>query len=128
MQDRWKDAAPIYVTFAVARMLAINGATFDGLIGAGFTAGQVDDAPACLGEHVHRTDIGWESRRIWWTDRLRRCLLPRPRRHANPVDICCKRCVTGCSSAPTPDTTYGTTCRAETLCVPTRWRPVEAAP
>jgi hypothetical protein len=30
----------------------------------------------------------------------------------------CKRCVAGCSSAPTPDTTYGTTCRAETLRVP----------
>jgi len=62
--DRWKDAAPIYVTFAVARMLATNGATFDGLVSSGFTAGQVDDALARLGKRVHRTDIGWESRQV----------------------------------------------------------------
>ncbi|PZF66964.1 hypothetical protein DEJ33_06750 [Curtobacterium sp. MCPF17_047] len=62
--DRWKDAAPIYVTFAVARMLAVNGATFDGLVSAGFTAGQVDDALARLGKRVHRTPIGWESRQV----------------------------------------------------------------
>jgi len=62
--DQWKDAAPIYITFAVARMLAVNGATFDGLVSAGFTAGQVDDALARLGKRVHRTDIGWESRQV----------------------------------------------------------------
>jgi len=61
---RWKDAAPIYVTFAVARMLAVNGATFDGLVRAGLTAGQVDDALARLGKRVHRTPIGWESRQV----------------------------------------------------------------
>jgi len=62
--DRWKDAAPIYVTFAVARMLAVNGSTFDGLVRAGLTPGQVDDALARLGKRVHRTDIGWESRQV----------------------------------------------------------------
>ncbi|MCJ1715088.1 hypothetical protein [Curtobacterium sp. VKM Ac-2922] len=62
--ERWKDAAPIYVTFAVARMLAVNGATFDRLVRAGLTAGQVDDALARLGKRVHRTDIGWESRKV----------------------------------------------------------------
>ncbi|MBT2501663.1 hypothetical protein [Curtobacterium sp. ISL-83] len=64
VHERWKDAAPIYVTFAVARMLAVNGATFDGLVGAGLTAGQVDDALARLGKRVHRTSIGWESRHV----------------------------------------------------------------
>lgn len=64
VRDRWKDAAPIYVTFAVARMLAVNGATFDGLVRAGLTAGQVDDALARLGKRVHRTDVGWESREV----------------------------------------------------------------
>ncbi|WP_144709749.1 hypothetical protein [Curtobacterium pusillum] len=63
-QDRWKDAAPIYITFAVARMLAVNGSPFDGLVRAGLTPGQVDDALARLGKRVHRTDIGWESRKI----------------------------------------------------------------
>jgi hypothetical protein len=63
-QDRWKNAAPIYITFAVARMLAVNGATFDRLVGAGLTPGQVDDALARLGKRVHRTDIGWESRQV----------------------------------------------------------------
>ncbi|PZE68761.1 hypothetical protein [Curtobacterium sp. MCBD17_021] len=63
-KERWKDAAPIYVTFAVARMLAINGATFDCLVGAGLSAGQVDDALARLSKRVHRTDIGWESREV----------------------------------------------------------------
>jgi len=62
--ERWKDAAPIYVAFAVARMLAVNGATFDKLVRAGLTAGQVDDALARLGKRVHRTDIGWESRQV----------------------------------------------------------------
>ncbi|WP_413602741.1 hypothetical protein [Curtobacterium sp. Curtsp57] len=62
--ERWKDAAPIYVTFAVARMLAVNGASFDDLVGAGLTPGQVDDALARLGKRVHRTTIGWESRQI----------------------------------------------------------------
>jgi len=62
--ERWKDAAPIYVTFAVARMLAVNGATFDRLVRAGLTAGQVDDALARLGKRVHRTDIGWEARNV----------------------------------------------------------------
>lgn len=62
--DRWKDAAPIYITFAVARMLAVNGSTFDGLVRAGLAAGQVDDALARLGKRVHRTDIGWESRQV----------------------------------------------------------------
>jgi hypothetical protein len=46
---------PIYVTFAVARMLAVNGATFDNLVRAGLTPGQVDDALARLGKRVHRT-------------------------------------------------------------------------
>lgn len=64
VHDRWKDAAPIYVTFAVARMLAVNGSTFDGLVRAGLTPGQVDDALARLGKRVHRTDIGWESRQV----------------------------------------------------------------
>lgn len=64
VRERWKDAAPIYVTFAVARMLAVNGSTFDGLVRAGLTPGQVDDALARLGKRVHRTDIGWESRTI----------------------------------------------------------------
>ncbi|SOC86932.1 hypothetical protein SAMN05660766_0596 [Curtobacterium sp. 314Chir4.1] len=64
VHDRWKDAAPIYVTFAVARMLAVNGSSFDGLVHAGLTPGQVDDALARLGKRVHRTDIGWESRKI----------------------------------------------------------------
>ncbi|WIE62244.1 hypothetical protein DEI97_003615 [Curtobacterium sp. MCLR17_032] len=64
VRERWKDAAPIYVTFAVARMLAVNGSTFDGLVRAGLTAGQVDDALARLGKRVHRTDIGWESRQV----------------------------------------------------------------
>jgi hypothetical protein len=64
VHERWKNAAPIYITFAVARMLAINGATFDGLVRAGLTAGQVDDAIARLGKRVHRTDIGWESREV----------------------------------------------------------------
>jgi hypothetical protein len=63
-KERWKDAAPIYVTFAVARMLAVNGSTFDGLVRAGLTAGQVDDALARLGKRVHRTAIGWESRKV----------------------------------------------------------------
>jgi hypothetical protein len=63
-KERWKDAAPICITFAVARMLAVNGATFDGLVSAGFTAGQVDDALARLGKRVHRTDVGWESRQV----------------------------------------------------------------
>jgi hypothetical protein len=63
-KERWKDAAPIYVTFAVARMLAVNGSTFDGLVRAGLTAGQVDDALARLGKRVHRTDSGWESRHV----------------------------------------------------------------
>ncbi len=63
-RDRWKDAAPIYVTFAVARMLAVNGCTFGGLVRAGLTPGQVDDALARLGKRVHRTDIGWESRQV----------------------------------------------------------------
>lgn len=63
-KERWKDAAPIYVTFAVARMLAVNGATFDVLMEAGLTPGQVDDALARLGKRVHRTDIGWESRQV----------------------------------------------------------------
>ncbi|WIB00296.1 hypothetical protein [Curtobacterium sp. MCBA15_012] len=62
--ERWKDAAPIYVTFAVARILAVNGATFDKMVRAGLTAGQVDDALARLGKRVHRTDIGWESRKV----------------------------------------------------------------
>lgn len=64
VHERWKDAAPIYITFAVARMLAINGANFDRLVRAGLTAGQVDDALARLGKRVHRTDIGWESRQV----------------------------------------------------------------
>jgi hypothetical protein len=62
--DRWKNAAPIYITFAVARMLAVNGSTFEGLVRAGLTPGQVDDALARLGKRVHRTEIGWESRKI----------------------------------------------------------------
>ena len=63
--DRWKDAAPIYITFAVARMLAVNGATFDELVErGGFMPGQVDDALARLGKRVHRTSIGWESRQV----------------------------------------------------------------
>ncbi|MBA8992031.1 hypothetical protein FHW23_003318 [Curtobacterium pusillum] len=45
-------------------MLAVNGATFDRLVGAGLTAGQVDDALARLGNRVRRTDIGWESRHV----------------------------------------------------------------
>ncbi|PYY34448.1 hypothetical protein [Curtobacterium sp. MCPF17_046] len=64
VHERWKDAAPIYITFAVARMLAINGSNFDRLVRAGLTAGQVDDAIARLGKRVHRTDIGWESRQV----------------------------------------------------------------
>ena len=64
VHDRWKDAAPIYVTFAVARMLAVNGSSFEGLVRAGLTPGQVDDALARLGKRVHRTDIGWESRKV----------------------------------------------------------------
>lgn len=64
VHERWKDAAPIYVAFAVARMLAVNGSTFDGLVRAGLTPGQVDDALARLGKRVHRTDIGWESRQV----------------------------------------------------------------
>ncbi|WP_216852152.1 hypothetical protein [Curtobacterium sp. VKM Ac-2852] len=65
VRDRWKDAAPIYITFAVARMLAVNGATFDGLVHRGkLTPGQVDDALARLGKRVHRTSIGWESRKV----------------------------------------------------------------
>ncbi|PZF09949.1 hypothetical protein DEJ25_13260 [Curtobacterium sp. MCPF17_011] len=63
-KERWKDAAPIYVTFAVARMLAVNGSTFDDLVHAGLTPGQVDDALARLGKRVHRTPIGWESRQV----------------------------------------------------------------
>ncbi|MFJ4221850.1 hypothetical protein [Curtobacterium luteum] len=63
-KERWKDAAPIYVTFAVARMLAVNGATFGRLVAAGLTPAQVDDALARLGKRVHRTDIGWESRHV----------------------------------------------------------------
>jgi hypothetical protein len=63
-KERWKDAAPIYVAFAVARMLAVNGSTFDGLVRSGLAAGQVDDALARLGKRVHRTDIGWESRQV----------------------------------------------------------------
>ncbi|PYY32475.1 hypothetical protein [Curtobacterium sp. MCBD17_030] len=63
-KERWKDAAPIYVAFAVARMLAVNGSTFDKLVQSGLTAGQVDDALARLGKRVHRTDIGWESRQV----------------------------------------------------------------
>jgi len=62
VQDRWEDAAPIYITFAVARMLAVNGSSFEGLVRAGLTPGQVDDALARLGKRVHRTEIGWESR------------------------------------------------------------------
>ncbi|MBT1673412.1 hypothetical protein [Curtobacterium flaccumfaciens] len=61
-KERWKDAAPI--TFAVARMLAVNGSTFEGLVRAGLTAGQVDDGLARLGKRVHRTDIGRESRNV----------------------------------------------------------------
>ncbi|MFJ4220012.1 hypothetical protein [Curtobacterium luteum] len=64
VRDRWKDAAPIYVSFAVARMLAVNGSTFDGMVRAGLTAGQVDEGLARLGKRVHRTDIGWESRHV----------------------------------------------------------------
>ncbi|PZF02813.1 hypothetical protein DEJ01_09815 [Curtobacterium sp. MCLR17_040] len=64
VHDRWKDAAPIYITFAVARMLAVNGSTFEGLVRSGLTPGQIDDALARLGKRVHRTDIGWESRKI----------------------------------------------------------------
>lgn len=64
VRDRWKDAAPVYITFAVARMLAINGSTFEGLVQAGLTPGQVDDALARLGKRVHRTDLGWESRHV----------------------------------------------------------------
>ncbi len=45
-------------------MLAVNGATFDRLVRAGLTAGQVDDGLARLGKRVHRTDIGWESRQV----------------------------------------------------------------
>jgi hypothetical protein len=61
--DQWKDAAPFYVMFAVARILAVNGSTFDDLVErGGFTPGQVDDALARLGKRVHRTSIGWESR------------------------------------------------------------------
>ncbi len=63
-KERWKDAAPIYVTFAVARMLAVNGSTFDKLVQSGLTPGQVDDGLARLGKRVHRTDIGWESRHV----------------------------------------------------------------
>lgn len=64
--DRWKDAAPIYVTFAVARMLATNGATFDGLVSSGFTAGQsmtlspvsanASTAPTSAGNHDKSVD------------------------------------------------------------------------
>ncbi|WP_412161659.1 hypothetical protein [Curtobacterium flaccumfaciens] len=64
VHERWKDAAPIYVTFAVARMIAVNGASFDRLVNSGLTAGKVDDALARLGKRVHRTDIGWEARQI----------------------------------------------------------------
>jgi len=64
VRDRWKDAAPIYVTFAVARMLAVNGSPFEGLVRAGLAPGQVDDALARLGKRAHRTDIGWESRQV----------------------------------------------------------------
>ncbi|MGN8048140.1 hypothetical protein ACTJKO_00525 [Curtobacterium sp. 22159] len=64
VRDRWKDAEPIYVTFAVARMLAVDGSTFDGLVRTGLTPGQVDDALARLGKRVHRTDIGWEARQV----------------------------------------------------------------
>lgn len=64
VHDRWKDAAPIYVTFAVARMLAVNGSSFEGLVRAGLTPRQVDDALARLEKRVHRTEIGWESRKI----------------------------------------------------------------
>ncbi|QWS33062.1 hypothetical protein [Curtobacterium aetherium] len=64
VHERWKDAAPMYITFAVARMLAINGSNFDRLVRVGLTAGQVDDAIARLGKRVHRTDIGWESRQV----------------------------------------------------------------
>lgn len=63
-KERWKDTAPIYVTFAVARMLAVNGATSEGVVRAGLTAGQVDDGLARLGKRVHRSDIGWESRQV----------------------------------------------------------------
>jgi hypothetical protein len=45
-------------------MLAVNGSTFDRLVRAGLTAGQVDDGLARLGRRVHRTDIGWESRQV----------------------------------------------------------------
>jgi hypothetical protein len=63
--DQWRDAAPFYVMFAVARMLAVNGGTFDDLVErGGFTPGQVDDALARLGKRVHRTSIGWESRTV----------------------------------------------------------------
>ena len=63
--DRWKDAEPIYVTFAIARLLAVNGATFDQLVNRGrLTPGQVDDALARLGKRVHRTSIGWEARKV----------------------------------------------------------------
>jgi len=65
VHDQWKDAAPIYITFAVARMLAVNGATFDDLVHRGkLTPGQVDEALARLGKRVHRTSIGWESREV----------------------------------------------------------------
>lgn len=64
VQERRKDAGPIYSTFAVARMLAVNGASFARLVAAGLTAGQVDDALARLGKRVHRTQIGWESREV----------------------------------------------------------------
>ncbi len=40
----------------------------------------------------------------------------------------CKKSGTGCNSSPTPATTCDTTCRAETLCMPTQRRPFEAAP
>ncbi|MEK6309917.1 MAG: hypothetical protein V4737_09410 [Curtobacterium sp.] len=45
-------------------MLAVNGATFDRLVAAGLTPGQVDDGLARLGKRVHRTHIGWESRQV----------------------------------------------------------------
>lgn len=63
--DRWKDAAPICITFDVARMLAVNGTTFDGLVRrGGLTPLQVDNALARLGKRVHRLSIGWESREV----------------------------------------------------------------
>ncbi len=86
-KERWKDAAPIYVTFAVARMLAVNGATFDRLVQSGLSPGQVDDGLARLGKRVHRTDIGWEVTAGGRPRRLHYRLLPRAGRRSDPVDV-----------------------------------------